>query len=138
MHEILRIVEGVSGETKMMMSFTPRSDYGMKNISISRTGKLGFRCDLGNASLYLHHELSDNQVILNSTNNAVSAHFTLKAGERIAFSLIYSETAPAVIPPLKLHALDRLRRTIDYWRSWISQCQYQGEYLAEVKGVLWP
>ena len=133
MHEVLRIVEGISGETEMIMNFLPKADYGLKSFIITRAGKLGLRCDLGNAVVYLHHDLTEEQISFNPLNNEVTAHFSLKAGDRIIFSLTYSEISPAVIPPLGSYALERFKRTLNYWRNWISKCKYAGEFSEEVR-----
>jgi GH15 family glucan-1,4-alpha-glucosidase len=42
--------------------------------------------------------------------------------------LVYAEDAFAVIPPLGNAACARLGESIRYWRSWISQCTYSGDY----------
>lgn len=56
----------------------------------------------------------------------------LKAGQTIAFSLIYSAEAPAVIPPLGNLVDEKLSLTIDWWRDWAAQSKYRGPYERQV------
>src|SRR5690606_4112556 len=67
------------------------------------------------------------------TDEDASATFTLGAGQAVAFSLIYSDTAPAPLPLMGEAALDRLKYTQAYWRRWVSRATYGGRYSKEVK-----
>lgn len=133
LHEVLRIVDGLSGDVEMAMTFIPKPGYGQAKIKITKTRKFGLRCDLGKAIIFLNHSLRVDEIKISPNKNEAEAIFKISKGERIIFSLLYSEEAPTVVPPLGTFANDRLNRTIKYWRDWVSRCKYSGEYIEDVK-----
>jgi GH15 family glucan-1,4-alpha-glucosidase len=46
----------------------------------------------------------------------------------VIFSLSCSAQYPAIIPEIKITAVQRLNNTINFWQKWISKCQYKGQY----------
>jgi GH15 family glucan-1,4-alpha-glucosidase len=67
-----------------------------------------------------------------SEAEGLSAEFSLKAGDKIAFSLSFSAEAPAVLPPLGDLVVQKLHLTIQWWRQWASKSNYRGPYEREV------
>ena len=132
-HEILRIIECVSGEVQMMAEFKPRPGYGKKKYKLSTPGKLGLRLIMGNEVCFLRSTINMDERNLDSEKKNASQNFNLTAGQKYFFSMTYSSEAPAVLLPLEEYALDRLDRTVNYWRRWISKCQYQGPYDEQVR-----
>ena len=121
-HEILRIVEGISGDVRMSYSFKPSPGYGRTTYRMKNVGKYGIRCDYGFESVFLQHNLNSND-----------SAFEVQKGVRYIFSLSYNNVAPGVIPVLGESAIARIERTIKYWRGWVSKCQYEGEYQKDVR-----
>jgi GH15 family glucan-1,4-alpha-glucosidase len=133
-HELIRIIEGLEGEMKFRLHFEPRMYYGQKKapLKIKKNGLI--KCDLGDASLYLVNSLPipNLEHTENTERSYISAEFTVKAGERFAFSFVYSDIAPDVIPCVS-EASFRLENSIRFWRNWISRCNYHGPYADHVK-----
>lgn len=117
----------------MVMTFSPKPEYGQTRVRISDAKKFGLRCDLGKAVVFLNHSLKVHDVTISDDKKEAQARFKISKGERVIFSLLYSEESPSVVPPLGIFAMERLNRTVEYWRKWISGCNYTGEYLADVK-----
>lgn len=132
-HEILRIVECSNGKVEMKMEFFPRPGFGDRKVKLTQAKRCGIRCDAGSEVIFLNHSLSVESIKIDSHKNCVSAPFEVNFNERHFFSLSYSIEAPATIPPLGKWAMERLERTVNYWRTWISQCSYTGEYQDEVR-----
>src|SRR5690606_37128948 len=55
-HEVLRLVECVSGEVDVEVVCDPRPDYGRSITRFESVGALGFRMFLANGSLLLRSE----------------------------------------------------------------------------------
>ena len=133
--EILRVIEGTSGEVKFRLRFQPRANYGSKGIRFQAMGSWGIACHYKNSLFLLQVENGFHNTWLvedNSGDEAVS-EFTVRAGERMLFSMIYAEASPAVLPALGDCALDRYAETILYWKNWIRLCRYDGAYNDQVR-----
>jgi GH15 family glucan-1,4-alpha-glucosidase len=127
-NEIIRQIKCKEGEASVLIDFDPRPDYGRTTPMIKNAGNLGWRINIGTSLLSLR---SDIQLAPNS-NGGLSAKVTLKAGKPVAFSLTFSEEAPAVLPPLGDLVVQKLNLTIDWWREWASESNYRGPYEREV------
>ena len=136
--EILRILEGISGEVLVRMRFRASEDYGEKGITLERQGNWGVKCESGKRLLFLQvsHVDEDSQknltVIRFEDGSEALAEFIVRPGQKVYFSLIYADEAPAIFPPLGEPALERLELTMNYWKTWLSQCKYEGPYRKEV------
>lgn len=131
-HELLRIVEGISGTVTMRMEFIPRLYYGKTPAVLRNNGKLGISFTWKGHICTLITTLKADELKLIADEKAV-AEFEIQAGEKIFFSLSYSNQAPAIIPELKETAWNRMSLTIDFWRDWISKCKYNGSYAGHVR-----
>ena len=61
-------------------------------------------------------------------DKAVVGRISVKAGQKIRFSLCYAKADIGVIAPLGQEADDRLRDTLDWWLNWSDQCVYEGPH----------
>ena len=118
--DLIRIVEGVSGEVPVRMDLTIRFDYGAVVPWVRRTGD-GIRATAGPETLYLRTPVEVQGEALHTT-----ASFTVKAGERVPFELVWSETHRAAPAPRDPEA--ELRHTEDSWHAWSAHCAYAGEW----------
>ena len=109
---------------ELIVDFNPRLDYGRLRPKIKNAGKLGWRIDIGTNVFTLRSDLE----LTPNTNEGLSAKFTLKAGEIIAFSLTFSAEGPAVVPPLGDLIAEKLNLTLDWWRRWAAKSNYRGPY----------
>jgi GH15 family glucan-1,4-alpha-glucosidase len=118
--ELMRIVEGVDGFVRMSMDLAIRFDYGSV-VPWVRQLDGGIRATAGPETLYLR-----SRVPLTGRGLRTVADFTVAAGDRLPFELVWSPThqeEPAHVDPEQC-----LCETDEWWRSWSSRCTYQGEW----------
>jgi GH15 family glucan-1,4-alpha-glucosidase len=133
-HEILRVVEGVSGDVGMRMEYSPRSFYGKHIPRLEDRKKFGIHFCTGENIYTLLSTLEPQQILLSDKEQGKAmAEFSVKAGERVIFSLSYSSRSPAVLPEIHMTGWKRMNDTIRYWKEWIGHCQYSGLYEQEVR-----
>ena len=132
-HEILRIVEGVTGSIRFKLEFVPRLFYGKLIPKIIYRGKLGVHFGWNEHICILNSTLEPDCIEILQKDGRVSAIFDVAAGKRLIFSLAYSSQSPAIIPELKLTGVERMNRTIAFWKTWIGRCTYGGRYLDSVQ-----
>ncbi|MEU6349913.1 glycoside hydrolase family 15 protein [Streptomyces sp. NPDC047072] len=118
--QLIRIVEGVTGAVLMRSDLRMRFGYGQIvpwiRVDGGRTVAVA-----GPDSLWLDSTLT--------TQNAAartSTDFTVKAGEKVAFSLAWHSSHHG--PPEMSVPDDALEVTEDFWRNWVSRCTYCGPY----------
>lgn len=125
-HEIIRQFSCTSGELELEFELVPRPRYGSVVPAIREFGKLGWRIDAGRGVCWIRSSIP-----LRVQDGVAHARARLWAGESAAFSLSYTENAPAVLPPLD-QVPRRIETCVAWWRQWISQMQYDGEFKEEV------
>jgi GH15 family glucan-1,4-alpha-glucosidase len=112
-HELLRLVEGISGTVDLTMELAPRPEYGLVRPLFRQT-KGGGRTFGG-----------PNQIVVAagvpvSVDDAtMRAVFQIAPGERVGFALRWASAesrSPEVSPPGQVAA--RIGDTIAGWRSW--------------------
>jgi GH15 family glucan-1,4-alpha-glucosidase len=124
-HEVLREIEGLTGQVEVKINYTPRPDYGRKHPGLTSRGAFGLWCEVPDGALSLHGDLP-----LQLTPDGLGAYGAaiIGAGERKHLSLVYSTDAPGEIPLLDDAARDRVARSIRWWRDWASRGAYDGPY----------
>src|ERR1051326_5454792 len=132
-HEILRIVEGISGDVTVRMRYAPMPDYGKRTVALQARGRLGVACSCDEKFLLLQSSLPVSQIRCVDNSSAAVTEFNVKVGERLQFSLVYADDSPAVISPLGEPAIERLNETTRYWKQWISRCKYSGAYSDQIR-----
>jgi GH15 family glucan-1,4-alpha-glucosidase len=132
-HEILRIVEGVSGAVSMKLDYSPRVFYGRDVPALKDRKKLGLHFGWKEHIFILLTTLDPDKIRIDHAEGRATAEFDIKQGLQIIFSLSYSDQSPAVLPELKETALTRMQQTIHYWQNWISKINYTGLYEKEVR-----
>jgi len=119
--DIVRIVEGISGEVAMRMDLAVRFGYGAVLPWIRKTQK-GFTLLAGPDALSL---LSSGAVV-SVDGPDLRAEFRVHAQEQAMFQLTWHASykpAPEVV------GTDlELRDTEVFWRDWSSRCSYNGRY----------
>ena len=124
-HQVLRIVECVEGEVDVGVRIDPRPDYGRVEPKLVQRRALGFFCDDGRNSLILRSEIP---LAPQTTEPGLYGSAVLRAGERRRISLCFSDTEPAVLPPLGGDADAALATTLRWWEDWASRCRYDGPF----------
>lgn len=127
MREMLRIIEGLSGELVLNIRFDPRPDYGRSKPRIRNHGKLGWCYSWSNELLTIRSEC-----YLHRTGNVLQATVRVRAGERIRISLSYVRGDIGVLPLLGREADERLASTLTWWQGWADRCNYHGAYAESV------
>jgi GH15 family glucan-1,4-alpha-glucosidase len=118
--DVMRIVEGRSGQVPMRMELVIRFDYGWIVPWVRHTAR-GIRAIAGPDTLYCRTD-----VALRGENLRTVANFTVSAGQRIPFTLTWSPTHRP--EPEEREAEQSLRETEAWWREWSDRCTYQGEW----------
>jgi GH15 family glucan-1,4-alpha-glucosidase len=128
--ELTRIVIGRRGTMPMRMELVLRFDYGFSVpwvTSLSRDN--GIKAIVGPDTVVLRTPAP-----LHGENLRTVAEFTVSAGERVPFSLMY---APSHLPLPRAHdAHASLEHTEDHWRKWSARCKVTGRYEAPIRRSL--
>jgi GH15 family glucan-1,4-alpha-glucosidase len=123
MREILRVIEGVSGEVDLAIRLDPRPDYGRIRLHPRHRGRLGWCYGWSNEILLVESEAE-----LDCSERVLCGSVIVKAGERSRFSLSYTKGDPGIVLPLGRAAEERIERTLAWWRSWTGACTYEGPH----------
>ena len=119
-HNVVRRVKTVRGEVKFRMTCAPRFDYGRAAHTCER--KDGYVCFISEGLVL---RLRSSVPLEIEDGNAV-ASFTLRAEETAAFVL---EDANAELTcDTEGYVSESFKRTLTYWRDWISRCTYKGRW----------
>jgi GH15 family glucan-1,4-alpha-glucosidase len=113
-HELLRSVEGVSGEVELVFELAPRTEYGLVR-PLFRMESDGGRTFGGPNRITVRAG-----VPVAIEDVTMRAAFAVSAGERVGFSLRWVPTEahepPPATPPEEVAT--RIADTVDGWRSW--------------------
>lgn len=130
-HEILRIVEGVSGNVEFRLEFVPGIFYGKQHARLSGREKLGIHFAWKEHIFILTSTLPS--IDISESGDRATAVFNVAAGDKVIFSFAYSSQSPAIIPEIEVSGEARMEGTIAYWNEWISRCNYNGRYREQVQ-----
>jgi GH15 family glucan-1,4-alpha-glucosidase len=124
-NRLIRRVTTVRGEVKYRLHCCPRFKYAKITHTVVRIDdqEVIFHVD-GPDGLSLRLR---GMVPLQVNDQDVVAEFTLKAGERIDFLL--ESDANREVDDYAGFVTETLRRTINYWKDWISRSTYKGRWL---------
>ncbi|HEY1918360.1 MAG TPA: glycoside hydrolase family 15 protein [Streptosporangiaceae bacterium] len=117
---LVRIVEGVQGTVEMDCTLRVRFGYGHVVPWARRMGNT-VNAIAGPDSLWVI-----SGVPLEGRDLAHRATFTVEAGQRIPFTMTWTESyrgQPEICDPE-----DTLEETTRFWNDWTSRCTYQGHY----------
>ncbi|MET9467936.1 glycoside hydrolase family 15 protein [Streptomyces sp. NPDC006544] len=124
--DVMRIVEGLTGESVVTSTLRLRFDYGHVVPWVRRCDddREGDRVAVaGPDSAWLRSEPS---VPTWGEDRSTRSEFTVAAGERVAFVLTWHpshEPRPELVDP---HGA--LEQALADWREWTAQCTYDGPY----------
>ena len=120
--DIMRIVEGVSGEVAMAGTLRLRFDYGSVVPWMRRTNSHRIAV-AGPDSVWLR---SDPPVQTWGQQLSTRSSFSVSAGEKVAFVLTWHpshEPRPELIDPY-----EALEYSLADWHEWSARCRYEGPY----------
>lgn len=118
--DLVRIVEGRSGQVPMELELTIRFDYGSIVPWVRRT-KDGIRATAGPDTLYCRSPIS-----LHGQNAHTVAEFTVSQGQQFAFELTWAPTHEP--EPRERDWKESYLQTHCWWQDWSSRCTYEGEW----------
>jgi len=122
-HQLIRRVRVVRGEMAFRMECSPAFDYAREGheTEISPEGAC-FRSSGISLGLATHTPLDENA-------GAAVAEFSLGEGEAAVFVLREIERGGGCGVSFSEEEEDEhFRRTVEYWRRWLSQCTYTGRW----------
>jgi alpha,alpha-trehalase len=123
-HELLRGLEGVSGEVELVLELAPRPEYGLIMPLI--------RLEDGGARTFGSGRISvRSSVGLEVADATMRARFTVRGGEQVGFSLRWAspEDRAAPEPTPAEHVNARIDDTVEAWRSWEAEHDvYAGDH----------
>ena len=127
-HQLIRRVRVVRGEMTFRMECTPAFDYARAEHETEITAEGAcFRApqlDLGLST----------QIPLEPNGNGVLAEFTLQEEETTVFVLReVEEVARHGASFSESEEEELFRETIEYWRHWLSKCEYTGRWREMVR-----
>ncbi len=128
-HEVLRLVECVSGEVDVEVSFAPRGDYGRFPLRFAKRGRLGWQCLRCPYGAFLQ---SDIELGVDGCEARLVGRARLRSGQSRWLSFCYDRFEASAIPPLGDGARRRLEATIGWWKWWSRHCRYDGPHRDEV------
>ena len=112
-HEVLRLVQSVSGSVEVVMELAPRPEYGLVRPLLRGTGD-GGRTFGGPNQIAVRAG-----VPVEVENSTMRAAFTVEAGSSVAFSMRWAAAdarRPEPSPPETVAA--RIEDAAEGWRSW--------------------
>jgi GH15 family glucan-1,4-alpha-glucosidase len=131
--DLLRIVEGVRGRVPMRMELRLRFDYGHVVPWIYReAGDLV--AVAGPDAVWLRTPVDVHGQDDPDDGMATVADFSVGEGFSVPFVLTWQ--ASHLPTPLPVDPMVALRGTEDYWRDWMAQCTYDGEWQEAVRRSL--
>lgn len=127
--DLVRIVKGERGEVPIKAEFALRFDYGRFIPWMERQEDRCWQAVAGPHSAVLRTD-----VPLEGNHYGLGASLTVREGQCIPFVLTYR--ASHLPLPEPVDAEEALHRTEQWWRSWISQCSYEGSWAEPVQRSL--
>ena len=118
--DIVREVECLSGRVPMHMELVVRFDYGSIVPWVGRSDG-GLRAIAGPDALFLH-----TPVHTHGAGQTTVADFVVEPGERVQFVLAHHESHTPV--PRTFDGHRAIADTARWWRRWVKQCEYDGEW----------
>jgi GH15 family glucan-1,4-alpha-glucosidase len=122
--DIVRVVEGVSGEVTMRMELIVRFDYGSIVPWVRRIDGV-WRAIGGPDAVSLW-----SPVPLTGVDLTTQATFVVREGERVQFRLLWHPSNEGV--PELVDTEQTVERTCEWWERWCEQCTYSGEWRGDV------
>src|SRR5215204_763481 len=123
-HRLARNVRVIRGKMNFRVECRPAFDYARREHSVS-VGKSGAVFSSGEMSLGLATDVR----LEEKANGGAGALFTLGEGEKATFVLAHLEEGEGPGEILSHVGFEELlRRTLRYWRRWVSQSTYHGRW----------
>lgn len=121
-HGLIRRVKVVRGCMTFRMECRPAFNYGRDAHTIEVVeGGAKFKSPAMSIALAADHAV-------NQEGDGVCSTFTLHAGESASFEVHEINHEVTGIGLSDSECLQLFKETVDYWRTWVSQCTYKGRW----------
>jgi GH15 family glucan-1,4-alpha-glucosidase len=118
--DLIRIVEGLRGEVRMRMELVIRFDYGSIVPWVRKMdGHLRAIAGPDALSLWTGVQTYGREL-------TTHAEFTVRAGARVSFVLMWHPSHTAA--PAPVDAIQELQNTNEWWQTWCGRCAYVGPW----------
>ena len=121
--ELVRSIEGLSGEVDMRWCVEPRFGYGQSRTKIGRRAGVPVAHNGPDALAVLSFEAGEPQ----ASADAIQGRFTARDGTKAQLALSIAHGDPLVFSP-RSAIEQRTAGTLDYWRSWSRERSYDGPW----------
>jgi GH15 family glucan-1,4-alpha-glucosidase len=128
-NSVVRIVEGLSGETRFEMDLVMRFDYGRSVPWVEKLDPLTLSAVAGPDRLILCSSVPSH-----ARDHHTVARFRVGAGERHVFSLRHQASHLPVQPDCDID--QALAHTLEHWQAFADRCPDVGPYSALVRRSL--
>ena len=125
--ELVRVLEGVSGEVPIRWRCVPRFDYGATTPTIGSRAGVPVATSSREAIALCHWNAGS----VSLGGHEISGEFQSRAGDRSTFALASASREPLVMPS-RSAAEARLEKTAAFWREWTGAREYRGEWIDAV------
>jgi GH15 family glucan-1,4-alpha-glucosidase len=121
-HRILRLIEGVSGTSRVHVEFRPTFDFARARTEIvPHTHGAVAQSDHAFLSLACPAAFEVGE------DGVARADMEVAADQRFWMALAFGED-PQKAPGAAAHGDRDLKVTLKYWQDWLGQCRYEGPY----------
>lgn len=127
-HELLRLVEGISGAVDVDIEFRPTFDFALAETKLTAVPG-GAVARAGDEIITMTAPMT----MRPSESGALIGRTRLEAGQRFWVVATYHSAAVPAAPFAASDPPRALERTLDYWRQWAASCSYRGPYEAAVR-----
>jgi GH15 family glucan-1,4-alpha-glucosidase len=125
---LVRVVDGLHGTVRMRMEFAVRFGYGRIVPWVTREEN-GIKCVAGPNMVVLRSSVPTHGV-----GRKTIANFSIRAGERLAFTLSYGDSAGS--RPTPIDADKTLDKATQMWSRWAAKSTRAGKYTDAVRRSL--
>jgi GH15 family glucan-1,4-alpha-glucosidase len=124
--EILRVLTCLRGETTVRVEYDPRPGFGARVPRLATDGA-SVRFEDGADEWVLRAGPLRHPLAWRARpEGGAEAELRMRAGDRVAFSLVYAREAPAVLRSFEGAASELVERTVAWWRLWARRARYAG------------
>jgi len=123
LRELVRRVEGISGDVRMAWRFEPRFGYGRVAPRIARRQRALIATSGGEALAVSSWDAGDPRI----EGAAAGAEFTVSEGGSAMIVLATATQEPVVLPG-RAAVERRLADTIEFWQGWTGKRRYEGAW----------
>ncbi|MPZ89685.1 MAG: glycoside hydrolase family 15 protein, partial [Nitriliruptorales bacterium] len=130
-HQLLRVVEGLTGRVEIDVVMEPRFDYGDLRPWLRTPGPGTFTAVGGEDALVLH---TDAELALDDDRTGIRGRFAVTSEQRVRLSLVsqWAHELDRNVGPID-QVDRRLDQTVAWWRGWSADTVADGPYEAHIR-----